>query len=162
MQKQGIQRITPFLWFDDQAEAAAELYVSIFPHSKITIVNRYNDAQAQAAGRKPGSVMAVSFVLDGQEFSAINGGPVFKFTEAISLVVNCDSQDEIDHYWDRLGEGGDPNAQRCGWLKDRYGLSWQIVPRALLELLADPARAPQTGAALMQMKKIDIEKLKRG
>jgi predicted 3-demethylubiquinone-9 3-methyltransferase (glyoxalase superfamily) len=157
------QRITPFLWFDDQAEQAARFYTGIFPNAKITQTVRYSKEGARASGRKEGEVMTVAFELDGQKLTAINGGPIFKFTEAISLVVNCESQKEVDHYWDALSKGGDPNAQQCGWLKDRYGLSWQIVPAALLELLGDPdpERAARAMAAMLKMKKIDVEALRR-
>ena len=132
------QKITPFLWFDNQAEEAMNFYTSIFKNSKVGDVTRYDEATAKASGRPVGSAMTVSFQLEGQEFVALNGGPVFNFTEAISFVVNCESQEEIDHYWEKLSEGGDKNAQQCGWLKDKYGVSWQIVPTVLGELLNDP------------------------
>jgi predicted 3-demethylubiquinone-9 3-methyltransferase (glyoxalase superfamily) len=150
-------RITPFLWFDHQAEEAVSFYTSIFPNSKIKGVVRYDKASSQQAGRPEGSAMTVEFELDGQEFTALNGGPHFKFTEALSLVVNCASQDEVDHYWDRLSEGGDPAAQQCGWLKDRYGLSWQVVPTILPELIRDPRGMK----AMLSMKKLDIAALKK-
>jgi predicted 3-demethylubiquinone-9 3-methyltransferase (glyoxalase superfamily) len=157
------QRITPFLWFDDQAEAAAAFYTSIFKNSRITATTRYSKEAEQAAGRPMGSVMTVAFELDGVEFTALNGGPVFRFNEALSLVVHCRSQEEVDHYWTRLSEGGDPKAQQCGWLKDRFGLSWQVVPDRLPSLLADPD--PEKGrramAAMLQMKKIDIATLEK-
>ena len=127
------QRITPFLWFDDQAEEAARFYVSIFKDSRITSVVRYDDAAAKASGRPKGSVMTVAFELDGQRFTALNGGPHFKFTEAISLVVNCETQEEVDHFWGKLSAGG--QEVQCGWLKDRYGVSWQVVPIILIEML---------------------------
>jgi len=150
------QRITPFLWFDDRAEEAAKFYVSIFPGSRIGTTARYDEATAKAAGRPAGSVMTVAFELDGQEFVALNGGPVFAFTEAVSFVVNCETQAEIDHYWSALTSGGGQEVQ-CGWLKDRFGLSWQIVPTILNELLAgDPDKAKRAMAALMKMKKISI------
>ena len=157
------QRITPFLWFDHQAEEAARFYTAIFPDSKINQTVRYSKAAARAAGRKEGEVMTVAFELDGQALTAINGGPIFQFSEAISFVVNCQSQEEIDHYWDALSKGGDPNAQRCGWLKDRYGLSWQIVPTLLPELLGnpDPERARRAMEAMLEMTKIDVEALRR-
>jgi predicted 3-demethylubiquinone-9 3-methyltransferase (glyoxalase superfamily) len=157
------QRITPFLWFDDQAEQAARFYTAIFPNSKISQTVRYSKEGAKASGRKEGEVMTVAFELDGQQLTAINGGPVFKFTEAISLVVNCQSQREVDHYWDALSKGGDDKAQQCGWLKDRYGLSWQIVPTLLPELLGDPdpERARRAMEAMLKMKKIDLEALRR-
>jgi predicted 3-demethylubiquinone-9 3-methyltransferase (glyoxalase superfamily) len=146
-----MQKITPFLWFDSQAEEAAKYYVSIFPNSKIGTASRYGDA---GPGPK-GSVMTVSFTLDGTEFTALNGGPIFKFTEAVSFVVTCETQKEIDDYWQKLTANGGQESQ-CGWLKDRYGLSWQIVPVAMGDLIKDP-RAMQ---AMLQMKKIDIKRLK--
>jgi predicted 3-demethylubiquinone-9 3-methyltransferase (glyoxalase superfamily) len=133
-----VQRITPCLWFDDQALPAAEFYTSIFKNSKIGTISRYGEAGREVHGKPAGSVMTVAFVLDGQAFTALNGGPVFRFTEAISLQIDCESQKEVDYYWDKLSEGGDDKAQQCGWLKDRYGLSWQVVPRALIELMSDP------------------------
>lgn len=158
-----IQKITPFLWFDDQAEEAVSFYTSIFRNSKIVSVARYGEEAAQASGRPKGSVMTVAFQLEGQKFVALNGGPHFKFTEAISFVVNCRSQEEVDYYWEKLSVGGDEKAQQCGWLKDKYGVSWQIVPTVLIALLHDPD--PETSRsvmkALLQMKKIDIEALKR-
>jgi predicted 3-demethylubiquinone-9 3-methyltransferase (glyoxalase superfamily) len=158
-----MQKITPFLWFDSQAEEAVNLYVSVFKNSKVLNTTRYDDASSQAAGRPKGSVMTVAFQLDGQEFAAINGGPHFKFTEAISFVVNCDSQEEVDYFWEKLSQGGDPKAQQCGWLKDRYGLSWQVVPRVINEMLndRDPAKSQRVMQAILQMKKIDIATLKR-
>ncbi len=157
------QRIAPFLWFHDQAEPAAAFYVSIFEDSRIVETVRYDPAFAQAAGRPPGSVMTVAFQLAGQDFTALNGGPHFKFNEAVSLVVNCRDQDEVEHFWQRLGEGGDPRAQQCGWLKDRYGLSWQVVPLEAMALLRDrdPERARRAGEALLGMKKIDLAALRR-
>lgn len=150
-------KINPFLWFDAQAEEAANLYVSIFNNSKIVNINRYGEA---GPGPK-GSVMSVVFELDGQEFIALNGGPLFKFTEAISLFVNCKTQEEVDTYWARLSEGGQES--RCGWLKDKYGLSWQIIPTLLGEMLStpDPQRAKRVVEAMLKMKKIDIAELKR-
>lgn len=153
-----LQRITPFLWFDDQAEAAADHYVSIFPDSRILHASRYTEAGQDIHGRPPGSVMAVDFELCGQRFTALNGGPMFHFTEAVSFQVHCADQAEIDHYWTRLGAGGDPAARRCGWLKDRYGLSWQVIPNRLPELLA---RTPAAMTALMTMECIDIATLER-
>jgi len=154
------QRITPFLWFDDRAEEAARFYVSIFPNSKIRSTARYDEGTAKAAQRPAGSVMTVAFELDGQEFVALNGGPIFHFTEAISFVVNCDTQAEIDDFWDRLSAGGEPG--QCGWLKDRFGVSWQVVPRALNRLLqGDAARAKRVMAALLTMKKLDLAALER-
>jgi len=145
-------RITPFLWFENQAEEAANFYVSIFRNSKIETVHRYGDT---GPGPK-GTVMTVAFELDGQPFVALNGGPQFKFTEAISFVVNSASQQEVDDYWDKLLEGGAP--QQCGWLKDKFGLSWQVVPTAVIEMLTDrdPAKSQRVMAAVMKMIKIDI------
>lgn len=151
-----IQKITPFLWFNNQAEEAVEFYTSIFPDSKATITTRYGAEGAEASGIPKGTVMTVEFQLAGQQFVALNGGPAFKFTEAISFVVNCDSQEEIDHYWNKLSEGGDPNAQMCGWLKDKYGVSWQIVPSMLGEWLNDPERASHVMKAVLRMKKLDM------
>jgi predicted 3-demethylubiquinone-9 3-methyltransferase (glyoxalase superfamily) len=156
-----IKRIAPCLWFDHQAEEAANFYTSIFKNSKITKVTRYTEAGKETHKRPPGSVMIVAFELDGQPLTALNGGPVFTFTEAISLQVNCETQDEVDYYWDKLSQGGDPRAQQCGWLKDKYGLSWQVVPTVLPELLADhtSATAARAMEALMRMKKINIAEL---
>ncbi len=156
-----MQKITPFLWFDSQAEEAAKFYVSIFTNSKIVNVVRYGDEAAKAAGRPKGSVMTVAFELDGQRFTALNGGPVFKFTEAISFVAHCKTQEEVDHLWEKLSQGGEPS--RCGWLKDRYGLSWQVVPDILIELLQDrdPAKSRRVMQAMLQMSKIDIGALHR-
>lgn len=159
----NIQRISACLWFDHQAEEAANFYTSIFANSGIDKVTRYGKEAAAISGRPEGSVLTVVFRLDGQEFTALNGGPMFKFSEAISFVVNCDSQGEVDHFWDRLSAGGDPDAQRCGWLKDRYGVSWQIVPGVLIELMndPDPEKAQRVTAAMLEMKKIEIEALRR-
>jgi predicted 3-demethylubiquinone-9 3-methyltransferase (glyoxalase superfamily) len=150
-----VPRITPNLWFDTQGDEAAEFYVSIFPNSKITNVTHYTEV----GPREAGMVLTVDFVLDGQEFTAINGGPEFTFDEAISLLVNCSDQSEIDHYWFRLSEGGEEG--QCGWLKDRYGLSWQICPEILNELVndSDPDRANRVMQALLGMKKLDIAAL---
>jgi predicted 3-demethylubiquinone-9 3-methyltransferase (glyoxalase superfamily) len=150
-----LQRIMPCLWFDDQAEPAANFYVSLFPNSRIKTVSRYGEAGFEVHRRPAGSVMVVIFDLDGQEFMGLNGGPVFKFTEAISLVVRCDTQAEIDHYWNALGAGGEPRAQQCGWLKDRYGLSWQIVPSIIGELMTGP-HSDRVMAAVLKMKKLDL------
>lgn len=156
-----MQKITPFLWFDSQAEEAAKFYVSIFRNSKIVSVVRYGDGAAKAAGRPKGSVMTVAFELDGQRFTALNGGPAFKFTEAISFVAHCKTQEEVDHLWEKLSEGG--AASQCGWLKDQYGVSWQVVPDVLIELLQDkdPARSRRVMQAMLQMSKIDIGALQR-
>ena len=151
-----MQKITPFLWFKDQAEEAMNFYVSIFKNSKVGAVTRYGDA---GPGPK-GSVMTVAFDLDGQRFVALNGGPHFTFTPAVSFVVNCDTQQEIDMYWDKLSAGGDPAAQQCGWLKDKFGLSWQIVPSSLGSLTSGP-NAGRVMQALMPMKKLDIATLKK-
>jgi predicted 3-demethylubiquinone-9 3-methyltransferase (glyoxalase superfamily) len=157
------QRITPFLWFDKQAEEAATFYVSIFENSRVLATTRYSKDASKASGQPEGSAMTVAFQLDGQDFTALNGGPHFKFNEAVSLVVNCRTQAEVDHYWNRLSEGGDPNAQQCGWLKDKYGVSWQIVPTELPKLLTDPdpRKAERVMKAMLQMKKIDVDALKR-
>ena len=157
------QRITPFLWFDHQAEEAAHFYTSVFPDSGIMHLTRYGKEAAEAAGRGEGTVMTVVFRLDGQEFVALNGGPLFRFSEAVSFVVNCASQDEVDHYWDNLTAGGDERAQQCGWLKDRFGVSWQIVPTVLGDLLndRDPERSRRVMKALLRMKKIVIGDLER-
>ena len=157
------QRITPFLWFDRQAEEAAEFYVSVFPNSRIVTTTRYTNESAEASGLPDGLVMTVAFQLDGQDFTALNGGPHFRFNEAVSLVVNCRTQGEVDHYWVRLSEGGDEKAQQCGWLKDRFGVSWQVVPTELPALLShpDPDRARKAVQAMMQMKKLDVAALRR-
>jgi predicted 3-demethylubiquinone-9 3-methyltransferase (glyoxalase superfamily) len=158
-----LKRITPFLWFDHQAEEAVGFYTSVFKNSKIVSVTRYADEAAKAVGRPKGSVMTVAFQLEGQDFIAINGGPHYKFTEAISFVIDCDSQEEIDYFWKALSAGGDEKAQQCGWLKDKYGLSWQVVPTALPELLSqsDPTKSRKVMEALLQMKKLDMAKLER-
>ena len=157
------QRITPCLWFDDQAEDAAKFYVGIFRNSKIVTVTRYGEAGYEIHHRPAGSVMTVEFELDGQSFTALNGGPLFKFNEAISLQINCETQDDVDYYWGKLTAGGDPEAQVCGWLKDKYGLSWQVVPTELLKLVSDPASPKSQSAmnAMLQMKKIDIAEIRR-
>ena len=157
------QRITPFLWFDSQAEEAVGFYTSVFKNSKIVSVSRYGEEGAEASGRPKGTVMTIAFQLDGQEFVALNGGPIFAFTEAISFVVNCESQEEINYYWERLSKGGEEKAQQCGWLKDRYGLSWQVIPRMLVDLLndVDPDKSSRVMKAMLEMKKIDIDTLKQ-
>lgn len=159
----SLQRITPCLWFDQQAEEAATFYTGVFKNSKITQISRYGDAGQEVHGQAPGSVMLVAFELDGHSFTALNGGPVFKFNEAISFQVSCDSQQEIDDYWNQLSAGGPPEAQQCGWLKDRYGVSWQIVPRAMGELMgsAEPGRSDRVMSAMLKMKKIDLAALQR-
>ena len=159
-----VQRIRPFLWFDDQAEEAARFYTGIFKRSRIVAVARYPDAGTEIHGRAPGSVMVVEFELDGLSFAALNGGPAkFAFNEAISLEVQCESQEEIDYYWDRLSAGGDPKAQQCGWLKDRYGVSWQVVPTALMEVMKDEQsdKTRRAFEAMLHMKKLDIAALQK-
>jgi predicted 3-demethylubiquinone-9 3-methyltransferase (glyoxalase superfamily) len=153
----SVQKITPFLWFDTQAEEAANFYTSIFKNSKITNVARYGEAGPGPAG----SVMTVSFELEGQAFTALNGGPEFNFTEAVSFFVNCADQGEVDELWQKLTEGGEEGP--CGWLKDKYGLSWQIVPVALMEMMGDPdpEKAKRVTEAMLQMKKIDVPTLER-
>ena len=157
------KRIAPCLWFDDQAEEAAGFYVSVFKNSRIVSVTRYTEAGREIHRRPPGSVMVVAFELDGQPFTALNGGPVFTFNEAISLQVNCENQKEVDFYWDALSKGGDPKAQQCGWLKDQYGVSWQIVPTVLPELLKDHTSdtAQRAMEAMLRMRKINIAELER-
>jgi predicted 3-demethylubiquinone-9 3-methyltransferase (glyoxalase superfamily) len=152
-----MQKITPYLWFDTQAEEAVNFYISLFRNSKILNITRYENSGPGPAGK----VMLVTFQLDGQEFVALNGGPQFKFTEAISLFVHCDGQEEVDRLWEGLSEGGE--VQQCGWLKDKYGLSWQIVPSALMELMGDPdpVKSGRVMQAMLQMVKIDIEGLKK-
>ena len=156
-----MQKLTPFLWFDHQAEEAAHFYVAIFKNSKIGRITRYGGAGAEVSGRAEGSVMTVAFQLDGLEFVALNGGPVFRFNEAISFVVNCETQAEVDEMWGKLSAGGTPG--RCGWLKDRYGVSWQIVPAMLGDMLQDKyaERRERVMHALLQMDKLDIATLKR-
>jgi predicted 3-demethylubiquinone-9 3-methyltransferase (glyoxalase superfamily) len=156
-----MQKITPFLWFATEAEEAAKFYTSVFKDSKILHITYYSDSGSQASGQPKGGVMTVVFQIEGQNFTAINAGPRFKFTEAISFVVNCDTQKEIDYYWEKLSEGADSRAQQCGWLKDKFGLSWQIVPNALGELMSDPSRADRVMHALLQMKKPVIEILEK-
>ena len=159
--RKSMQKITPCLWFDNQAEEAVNFYVSIFKNSKIGSIARYEEEAAKASGRPKGSVMTVVFELDGQEFMALNGGPQFKFTEAISLVVNCETQEEVDHFWEKLSAGG--QEVQCGWLKDRFGVSWQIVPTVLGEMLQDKdaEKSRRVMAAMLKMKKIDVEALKK-
>ncbi len=163
MKISNTHKISPCLWFDDQAEPAAAFYTALFPNSKIGTVSRYGEAGKEFHGRPIGSVMTVEFELAGQPFTALNGGPVFKFNEAISFQVSCESQQEVDHYWHALTAGGDPAAQQCGWLKDKFGVSWQIVPTALIALMrdADGGRSQRAMTAMMQMKKIDIAALER-
>jgi predicted 3-demethylubiquinone-9 3-methyltransferase (glyoxalase superfamily) len=160
---QHTQKITPCLWFDDRAEEAAEFYTAIFPNSKIVNISRYGEAGQEVHGKPPGSVMTVAFELEGQTFTALNGGPIFKFNEAISFQVDCETQAEVDSYWQKLSEGGDEKAQQCGWLKDKYGVSWQIVPKILTEMLgdADTGKSQRVMTAMLKMKKIDIDELKQ-
>ncbi len=158
-----VHKISPNLWFDTQAEEAAEFYTGIFPNSTVTRIARYPAAGEEIHKMTPGSIMTVDFNLDGQSFIALNAGPVFTFNEAISLVVHCDDQKEIDHYWEKLGEGGDPKFHQCGWLKDKFGVSWQIVPTVLITLMMDPNPTKAAGvfAAMLKMKKLDIAALER-
>jgi predicted 3-demethylubiquinone-9 3-methyltransferase (glyoxalase superfamily) len=159
----GPQPIVACLWFDSQAEEAARFYAGIFKNSRIGKISRYTEAGREAHGRPAGSVMTVEFELNGQPFTALNGGPHFKFNEAVSFQIMCQTQEEVDHYWNKLSQGGDPNAQQCGWVKDKYGLSWQVVPTVLVELMSDPDRekAGRAMEAMLSMKKLDIAALKR-
>lgn len=152
-----INQITPCLWFDSQAEEAAKFYTSIFPDSKIDTVNRFGKEGYEIHGQKEGTVMTVTFKINGQPFTALNGGPLFKFNESVSFQVMCESQEEIDFYWNRLTEGGEES--QCGWLKDKFGVSWQIIPKVLNELMKDQERAERVTAAFLKMKKFDIESL---
>ena len=156
-----MQKITPFLWFDSNAEEAANFYVLVFKNSKLGHISRYPESAEQAAGKPAGSVMTVEFRLDGQDFVGLNGGPHFKFTEAVSFVVNCETQEEVDEYWSKLSAGGAES--QCGWLKDKYGLSWQITPTVLAEMMqdTDPEKANRAMRAMLKMKKLDIARLKR-
>lgn len=158
-----VQKITPSLWFDNQAEQVAQFYTSIFKNSKIVSVTRYSDAGHEAHHQRAGQVMTVTFELDGQRFTAINGGPVFTFSEAVSFQVMCETQEEVDYYWDNLSAGGDEAAQQCGWLKDRYGLSWQVVSNALLAMLndSDATKSTRVTEVMLPMKKLDIAALQR-
>ena len=155
-----MQKITPFLWFDDQAEEAAKFYTSIFKNSKVGKITRYGESAEKAAGRPAGSVMTVEFELEGQKFTALNGGPVFKFNESISFVVNCDTQEEVDYFWEKLSADGGQESQ-CGWLRDKFGVSWQVVPRALIDMLQDkdPKKSERVMKAMLQMQKLDIKTL---
>jgi predicted 3-demethylubiquinone-9 3-methyltransferase (glyoxalase superfamily) len=161
MSKTIMQKITPDLWFDNSAEEAAKFYTSIFKNSKIIDVARYGEAGAKVSGRPKGTVMTVIFEIEGQRFMALNGGPVFKFSPAISFLVNCETQEEVDDLWEKLSEGGEK--EQCGWLKDKYGVSWQIVPNALGEMLQDKdaKKSERVMEAMLQMKKIDVEGLKK-
>jgi predicted 3-demethylubiquinone-9 3-methyltransferase (glyoxalase superfamily) len=156
-------RITPCLWFDDEAEEAALFYTGIFKNSKITAISRYGEAGREVHGQPAGKVLTVAFELDGQPFTALNGGPQFKFNEAVSFQVPCKTQEEIDYYWDRLTAGGEARAQQCGWLKDRFGVSWQVFPSALADMLQDKDRkqADHVMQAMLQMKKMDLKALEQ-
>ena len=158
----NIQKITPCLWFDNQAEEAAKFYTSVFKNSKIGKISRYGKEGFEIHGRPEGEVMTVEFEINGQTFTALNGGPVFQFNEAISFQVHCDTQEEIDYYWNKLSEGGDKNAQQCGWLKDKYGLSWQVIPAMIGEWVGSHAseKSQRAMKAMLQMKKIDMAALK--
>ena len=158
-----MQKITPCLWFDNQAEEAVKFYVSIFKNAKIGNITRYGKEGYEIHRRPAGTVMTVEFELQGQAFVALNGGPVFTFNEAISFQVHCRTQEEIDHYWDKLSQGGDKNAQQCGWLKDKYGVSWQIVPTVLPKMMLDKdtRKSERVMQALLQMRKLDITRLKQ-
>jgi len=155
--------ITPCLWFDDQAEEAAKFYTAIFKNSKITTVSRYGEAGKEIHGKEPGSVMVVAFELNGHLFTALNGGPHFKFNEAVSFQIECATQEDVDYYWEKLSDGGDPKAQQCGWLKDKFGLSWQVVPKILPELINHPdtTKSQRAFQAMLKMKKLDIAALQR-
>jgi predicted 3-demethylubiquinone-9 3-methyltransferase (glyoxalase superfamily) len=157
-----MKNITPCLWFDNEAEEAARFYTSIFKNSKIGHISRYGEAGYEIHQKPPGTVMTIEFELNGQPFTGLNGGPIFKFNEAVSFQVLCENQQEVDHYWDKLSEGGDKNAQQCGWLKDKFGLSWQIVPTEMIEMLKDKdaAKTQRVMTAVLQMRKIDVAKLR--
>ena len=157
----NIQKITPFLWFDDNAEEAAKFYTSIFKNSKIIDIAYYGESAAEASGRPKGTLMTVTFELEGQRFMALNGGPIFKFSQAISFLVSCETQQEVDDLWKKLSEGGE--VEQCGWLKDKFGVSWQIVPRVLGEMMQDKdaEKSEKVMKALLQMKKIDIQSLQK-
>ncbi|HUG76091.1 MAG TPA: VOC family protein [Burkholderiales bacterium] len=156
-------QITPCLWFDGEAEEAARFYTGIFKNSKITAISRYGEAGREVHGQPAGKVLTVAFELEGRPFTALNGGPQFKFNEAVSFQVPCKTQEEIDDYWDRLGAGGDARARQCGWLKDRFGVSWQVFPSALVDMLQDKDRkkADRVMQAMLKMTKMDIQGLKR-
>ena len=156
-----MQKVTPFLWFDKQAEEAVQFYTSVFKNSKIGRTLRYDEASAKAAGGEIGSVLTIEFEIEGQKFTALNGGPQFKFNESVSFVVNCETQDEVDYFWEKLIAGGGQESA-CGWLKDQFGLSWQITPTVLIDMLndKDAKKAGRVMKAMMEMEKIDIKKLK--
>lgn len=157
----NLQSITPCLWFDQNAQQAVDFYVSVFPHARILRTTHYTEVGHAQHGMPAGLVLTIDFELDGQRFMALNGGPVFQFTEAVSLVIECETQEEVDRYWTALSDGGDPAAQQCGWLKDQFGLSWQVVPRKLGDMFADPdqAKSDRVMAAMLQMKKLDLPTL---
>ncbi len=159
----ALQKITPCLWYNGTAGEAVAFYTSVFPNSRITNRTWYGEAGKEIHGHEPGDVLTISFELDGQAFTALNGSPQFKFNEAVSLMITCETQEEIDHYWNALSAGGDPAAQQCGWLKDRWGLSWQVTPAALFRMLQDPdtAKSQRAFAAIMHMKKLDILALEK-
>jgi predicted 3-demethylubiquinone-9 3-methyltransferase (glyoxalase superfamily) len=158
----NLHSITPCLWYDNQAEEAARFYTAVFKNSKIVSMTRYGEAGHEVHGQAAGTVLTVNFELDGHPFTALNGGPVFKFNEAISFQVHCETQEEVDYYWEKLSEGGDEKARQCGWLKDKYGVSWQVVPSVLPAMLNDPdsEKSGRVMTALLQMKKMDIDTLK--
>lgn len=158
-----LQKITPNLWFDNQAEEAARFYASVFKNAEIGEITRYGKEGYEVHGMPEGTIMTVDFQIEGQKFIALNGGPHFQFNEAISFIVDCETQDEVDYYWDKLGEGGDPKAQNCGWLKDKFGVSWQVFPATLLnEILRDEdeEKSQKVMAAILKMKKIEIKGLR--
>lgn len=158
-----IQKITPNFWFDMNAEEAVDFYLSVFKNSKVGRMTHYTDAGKEIHGIEAGNVMTIEFQIEGQDFVALNGRPAFQYTEAVSFIINCESQDEVDYYWGKLTEGGDENAQVCGWLKDRFGVSWQVVPIELNRMLEDAAeeKVERVMAALLQMKKLDLGELQR-
>lgn len=158
-----IRKITPCLWFDDQAEEAAKFYTSIFKNSRIVEITRYGEAGRDVHQKPAGSVMTVAFELDGTSFTALNGGPVFTFNESISFEVSCESQEEVDYFWEKLSEGGDESAQQCGWLKDKFGVSWQVVPSMLNDLITnhESEKSERAMEAMLKMKKLDIAELQR-
>lgn len=159
----GIQRITANLWFDKNGEEAADFYISIFKNSQKGKVSRFGKAGFEIHGMPEGTAAVTEFFLDGQQFLALNGGPIFKFTEAVSFVVNCDTQEEIDYYWEKLNEGGDPKSQQCGWLKDKFGLSWQVVPAVIGDMMTDPdpGKRERVMNAVLQMKKINLAEVQK-
>lgn len=159
----SIKKITPCLWFDDQAEEAARFYTAIFPDSRIGEISRYGKEGHEIHGREEGTVMMVEFEISGQTFTALNGGSIFKFNEAVSFQVRCETQEEIDFFWQKLSDGGDEKAQQCGWLKDRYGLSWQVIPKDMGELVGNPRseKSQRAMKAMLGMKKIDMARIRR-